>query len=232
MTAAVLTLSDLDWVVGTLARRREALVEQAPTFWRPAADAAKKHRAFMEYLFTKAGAKGYRTDSSVLIAAPRGDGWLVDDAYVRDDEWTGGDGQLLWDAFAAECGGAAVRLVCPTHEREKGEFAGRVGLELAESWWLRELAGSGGGQAGSTVDLPGTTALTIAAPAVYAPPGPILFLPDATDAARAVPAAIKEAPRLGCAAIVVNEKSGDRPLQTHLTRAGFRQHCDYYTGTV
>ncbi len=186
----------------------------------------------MEYLFTGAGAKGYRTDSSVLIAAPRGDGWLVDDAYVRGDEWTGGDGQLLWDALAVECGGAAVRLVCPTYEHEKGEFAGRVGLELVESWWLMELEGSGGGQAGSKIDLPGAVALTIEAPPVYAPPGPILFLPAPEDAARALPTAVKEAPRLGCAAIVVNQNAGDSALQTHLTRAGFRQHCDYYVGTV
>lgn len=232
MISPVSSLNDLDWLVAVLARRREALVEHAATFWRPAPDAAQKHRALMEYLLTEAGAKGYRTDSSVLIAAPRGDGWLIDDAYVRGDEWTDGDGQLLWDALAAECGGAAVRLVCPTYERRKGEFARRAGLELAESWWLMELEGSGGGRAGTEIDLPGASALTVGAPPVYAPPGPILFLPALVDASRALPAAIGEAPRLGCAAIVVNQKAGDSGLQTHLTRAGFRRTCDYYVGTI
>jgi hypothetical protein len=207
-------------------------VERAPIFWRPAPESAKNHRAFVEQLLTDAGGKGYRTDASVLIAAPRGDGWLIDDAYVPGERWADGDGQVLWDAVAVDCGGSAVRFVCPAYERERGEFARGVGLELAESWWLVELEGSGGGRPGAEIDLPGAAALTVGAPPVYAPPGPILFLPAPTDAARALPAAVEEAPKLGCAAVVVNQKAGERELQAELTRAGFRRHCDYYTGTV
>jgi hypothetical protein len=232
MTVHALTVKDLDWAVGVLTRRRELLVEQAPIFWRPAPEAAKTHRAFIEHLLMNAGGKGYRTDASVLIAAPRGDGWLVDDAYVPEDHWANGDGQVLWDAFTADCDGAAVRFVCPTYERERGEFARGAGLELAESWWLVELDGSAGGQAGVDIELPGAAALTVGAPPVYAPPGPILFLPAPAEAARALPAAVEEAPKLGCAAIVVNQKADDNGLETELTKAGFRHHCDYYTGTV
>jgi hypothetical protein len=232
MKARALTVNDLDWVVTALARRREPLVGRAPIFWRPALEAAKNHRTFVEYLLTEAGAKGFRTDASVLIAAPRGDGWLIDDAYIPGERWADGDGQLLWDALVADCRGAAVRFVCPTHERDRCEFAGSVGLEVAESWWLMELAGSGGGQAGVEIDLPGAAALTVEAPPVYAPSGPILFLPAAVDAARAIPAAIEEAPKLGCAAIVVNQRAGDGASQAILAKAGFRQHCDYHTGTI
>lgn len=232
MTARQSTLTDLDWLVALFTRRREALARHAPIFWRPAPDAVKNHRAFLGYLLGDAGARGYRTRASALIAAPRGGGWLIDDAYVEGDEWVDGDGQLLWDALIVDCGGAAIRFVCPTYEQKKGEFARSVGLEVAESWWLMELEGSGGGQADVEIDLPGARARTVAAPAIYAPPGPILFLPAPEDPARAVRAAIQEAPMLGCAAIVVNQRTGDRALQTHLVRAQFRQHCDYYLGTA
>ena len=227
-----MTVKDLDWAAAALTWRRESLVEQAPTFWRPAPEAAKNHRAFIEYLLTEAGAKGYRTDGSVLIAAPHPDGWLIDDAYVPGQHWVTGDGQLLWDSFAVDCAGATVRFVCPTYERQKGEFARHIGLELAESWWLMELANSGGGQAGAEIDLPGAAAVTVSAPPIYAPPGPILFLPALADATRALPAAIEQALKLGCAAVVVNQKAGDNASRTHLLKAGFRQHCEYYTGTV
>lgn len=139
---------------------------------------------------------------------------------------------MLWDALAVECPGDALRFVSPTYERARGAFARETGLTLAESWWLLEMAGSGGGEAGRDVALPGAQAMTVGAPPVYAPPGPILFLPAPTDAARALPAAVEQAPALGCAAVVVNQQADDHALATVLTRAGFRQHCDYYTGIL
>jgi hypothetical protein len=232
MTARTLTVDDIDWAVATLGRRRESLVEKAPVFWAPAPDAARSHRAFVEHLLSGAGGVGYRTDTAVLIAAPRGDGWLVDDTYVPGERWTDGDGSALWGALAADHSGAAVRFVCPTYERERGEFARTAGLKPVESWWLYELPGSGGGRAGAEIELPGATARTVGAPPVYAPPGPILFLPAPNDAAEALPAAVEQAPKLGCAAIVVNQRAGDEALGTDLTSAGFRRHCDYYTGTL
>lgn len=195
-------------------------------------DGRVKHRDFIAYLLTEAGAKGYRTDDAVLIAAPRGDGWLIDDAYVPREQWAGGDGHQLWNALVVDCSGAAVRFVCPTYERARGVFARAVGLALTESWWLLEMQGCGGGDAGRDIALPGARALTMGPPPVYAPPGPILFLPAPTAAARAVPAAVEQAPYLGCAAVVVNQRADDHALVTVLRRAGFRQHCDYYSGTI
>lgn len=99
MTASLLMRDDLAWALDVLARRRRALVDLAPVFWRPAADALERHRTYLDHLLS-AGARGFRTAGSVLFAAPRGEGWLVDDAAVEGaapaSEW-----QHLWDAFAA-----------------------------------------------------------------------------------------------------------------------------------
>ena len=232
MTVSVPTLEDLDWIVSVLARRREPLVEYAPVFWKPPPRAGVHHRAFIEFLLTDGGAKAYRTDASVLIATRRGDGWLVDDASVHGEPWAAGDGRGLWNAFEADCRGDDVRLVCPTYEHDRAGFAQAVGLSLAESWWLIEVPDSGGGEAGTRVTVPGAEALTVGAPPVYAPPGPILFLRAVTSPDLALSAAISEVAGLGCAAIVVNQTVEDDDLAMSLAAAGFRRHCDYYTGVV
>jgi hypothetical protein len=109
---------------------------------------------------------------------------------------------------------------------------------VVESWWLRELPGAGGGQAGQRVALPGAEAMTVAAPPVYAPPGPILFLPapdhpdQAVSVVDTVRAAIELAPALGCAGIVVNQVSRHRTLADLLPESEFRRPCDYYEGAI
>lgn len=181
---------------------------------------------------TDGAAKAYRTGASVLIATRRGDGWLVDDASIPGESWASGDGRELWDAFAADWHGDEVRLVCPTYERARAEFAQAAALTIGESWWLMEVPDSGGGEAGTQVTVPGADAVTAGAPPVYAPPGPILFLRSVTDDDLALPAAISTVADLGCAAIVVNHTVDNDDLATSLAAAGFRQHCDSYTGAV
>ena len=232
MPATVVGSDDLDWAVQVLRKRREPLVECAPVFWRPAADASAHHRVFIEHLVSEAGAKAFRTDKAILVAVPRDEGWLVDDLYVPGSEWAKGDGRTLWNALDGEAHGSPVRLVCPTYEGDRAEFARTAGLSITESWWLLELLGAAGGEAGVRVDLAGAEAITVAAPPVYDPLGPILFLPSVSDASAALPAAIESAPRLGCAAIVVNHPAGDDALARALARTGFRQHCDYFTGAI
>lgn len=231
VTVTRASIADVDWIVSTLTERRRGLVRYAPVFWHPAPKAAEYHRAFIEHLLTEGGATAYRTDHSVLIAVPRGPGWLVDDAHVAHDSWSGGDGAALWNAFVADCGGAEVRFVCPTYEQERTEFAADAGLQIAESWWLREL-GHEGGAAGVEVSLPGAEAVTLGAPPVYAPPGPVLFLPDPIDAKTAVPAALDKARDLGCAAIVANQIAGRDDLAYDLAEVGLHRHCDYFTGSI
>ncbi|TWE11303.1 hypothetical protein [Rudaeicoccus suwonensis] len=232
MNASRATMDDLDWIVDLLADRRAPLVKYAPVFWHPAPDARSTHRSFIEYVITDGGARAYRTDHAVLIATRRAGGWLVDDAHVTDQQWCEtSDAHQLWEAFTDDCEGSAVRFVCPVHERERAEFASTVGLSLQESWWLTELSNSGG-QAGLQVDLPGAVAMTVGAPPVYAPPGPILFLPKPSDATTAVPAALAKSAELGCAVVVVNQRADEPQLGRDLESAGLRRHCDYFTGTV
>jgi hypothetical protein len=232
MSVRAVTPDDLDWIVAVLAERRKPLVSKAPIFWRPAEHAAQFHRAFLAKLLTQAGARGYRTDTAVLIAAPRKHGWVIDDAYVPDERWADPAALALWTAFAADCSGDLVRFVCPVYEQERGAFARRAGLTVAESWWLMELPGSEGGQAGLNIDLPGAAAFTTAAPPVYAPPGPMLFLSDVAEPQSAIPAAVPEALRRRCAGIVVSQHPDDSALAAKLDDIGFRQHCDYYTGAL
>lgn len=92
VTASVATADDQDWIVWVLTRRREPLVKFAPVLWRPPPDAEVHHRGFIECLLTEGRAKAYRTDDSVLIAAPRGDGWPIDDASIQGELWASGDG--------------------------------------------------------------------------------------------------------------------------------------------
>lgn len=231
MTAAAATLDDLDRIVGLLARRRAPLVECAPIFWRPAPDAAARHRDFLRHLLTEGGAHAFCTDEAVLIAAPRGAGWLVDDMCVPGESWAT-DGGELWDALDRQCHGEEVRFVCPTYESERAAFATAVGLEVEESWWLRELTGSGGGEPGVEVALPGADAITVAAPPVYAPPGPMLFLPGPITSADALPVALLAARSHGCAGVVVSQRSGDAQLSKALQSHAFRRHCDFYQGVV
>lgn len=231
MTVRLAAVDDSAWTVAALNRRREPLVQYAPVFWRPASDALSKHRAFLDYLLTDGGALAYRTDDSVLIAAPRGAGWLVDDFFVDQEKWMV-DGRELWNAFSSDHPGSHVRFVCPSYEEARGAFALQVGLSVSASWWLKELPGSGGGDARVEVALPGAQAVTVAAPPVYAPPGPTLYLPSVTDARPAVAAAVDRAPDLGCAAVVVNVEPGGADLVSALTDADFRRHCDYYEGAV
>lgn len=232
VSASIVASADVNWVVRALVRRREPLVEFAPVYWRPAPDASARHRAFMEYLLSEGGAKAYRTDHSVLVAVPRGDGWLVDDVYVPGSDWAAGDGGELWNVLDRETHEADVRFVCPTYEKDRAEFARSAGLTIAESWWLMELPSASGGASGIQVQLPGAEAITVAAPPVYDPHGPILFLPVLDDPLTALPAAVESAPHLGCPAIVVNQVAGDDALAEALSESGFRRHCDFYTGTI
>lgn len=232
MSVAVATPEDVNWIVDVLSRRRGRLVEQAPIFWRPAPDAEANHRAFLNYLLTDGGAKAYRTADAVLIAASHGDGWLIDDADVAGGHWASRAGRDLWNALAADCPGAPVRFVCPTYEPDRSGFAQAAGLVCAESWWLMELPGSGEGEVGVQVVLPGADAVTVGAPPVYAPPGQILYLPAPTDVALSLSAVIATARDLGCAAIVINDNKTNDDLALSLTATGLRRHCDFFEGTV
>lgn len=216
-----------------LGDRRRALLPSAPLFWRPSEHAARYHRAFLNKLLAREAAAGYRTETAVLIAADQAHGWDVDDAHVANGRWVASpDADALWAAFAGEHRGDPVRMVCPVYERERTDFAVGNGLILANTWWLLELPGSEGGTANEHIEVPGAAAFTTGAPPVYAPPGPMLFLSEVTDPRLAISVAVDEAPRRGCAGIVVDHHPTDDALESALRAGGFRAHCAYYTGAL
>lgn len=70
-----------------------------------------------------------------------------------------------------------------------------------------------------SIDAEIAAAATVGAPPVYAPPGPILFLPEVADPCQAITAAVEEAARRGCAGGVVDHHPGDDALEAALIGA-------------
>jgi hypothetical protein len=231
MVAVSVRAADLDWAVGVLGKRRTSLVAFAPVFWRPANNALERHRDYLQQLLSQDGARAFRTDDALLVANPESGRWLVDDLYVPESGW-GSSAQDLWNGLDVVAHERPVRFVCPTYERDRSDFARAAGLTVSESWWLRELPESGGGSAGAQLDLAGTRAVTVAAPPVYDPGGPVLFIPSLSCTGRELPMTEEAARRHGCSAIVVVQQAGDTSHSERLHAAGLRRHCDYYGGVI
>jgi hypothetical protein len=227
-----LTPDDAGWAAGLLARRRARLVPYAPVYWRPARDADAAHRRFLAYVLGKGGGIGFRTDDSLMIAAPGRESWTVDDAVVADGAWAD-TGQHLYDALAQEIAGSTIRFVCPAPEPERSQFAHAQGLQLQSSWWqltVDQIQPSPGDHEQPRIS--GATASLVRAPQIYDPGGPILFLTGITDARRALPLAPAEAARLGSPVIVVDQRPDDQDLRSNLDNARYYRHCDFYAGTI
>jgi hypothetical protein len=222
---------DVDWIVERLAERRQELVTHAPAYWRPASDAEHRHRVFIEALLGDGGAVGLRSHDELMLAQPRGSGWLVDDAAVAEDKWET-DGSDLWAALLDAVSGP-MRWVCPVPEPERRAFVATRGFELAESWWHRDVdVPLAALDAPGQVAVVGASARLVQAPPVYAPGGPILFLTDVSGADEALVDAVSQAPHLGAPVIVVSQAPADSDLGAELTLAGFKRHCDFLESTV
>jgi hypothetical protein len=232
VTARRIVIEDLDWVVERLAQRRAALASHAPGYWRPAADASHVHRRYLGYVLSKAGAVGFRTDNALLIAAPgRNDRWIIDDAFVPDSEWTTA-GTLLWNALSSEIAPSSVRFVCPVPEPDRAGFARARGLQLQSSWWHDTIEQIRPPAEGHDPHVEGATASLLPAPRIYDPGGPILFLTQIRDMARALPAARAEAQRLGSPIVVADQPRSDTELAGALQDAGYHRHCGFFDGTI
>ena len=181
---------------------------------------------------SEGGAKAFRTDTAVLVAAPRGDGWLVDDLFVPGSAWANGDGRTLWNALDGEAHGSQVRLVCPTTKATGQRSRGQRGCPSPSRGGSSSCRAPQAARPAFASTWPGPKPSRLPPRRSTTPPGPILFLPSVSDASRPFVAAVDRAPRLGCAAIVVNQVAGDDALARALSRAGFRQHCDYFTGAI
>jgi len=91
---------------------------------------------------------------------------------------------------------------------------------------------SGCPPAGSSPRVEGATAALVPALRICDPGGPVLFLTDITDPARALAAACAEAERLGSPVVVADQPHGGTRLAGPLRDAGYGRHCDFYEGTL
>lgn len=226
MWVRALELEDLEWVENVFQRRRERLRPHGRVYWAPAADAKRLHLSYLAAFLESADAVGFTDGSSVILAERRPDGWLVDDAEVAEGAW-GPAGAALWAAMVDGHAGERVRFVVPVYEEPRREFARSRGLKVAETWWLRELRGNGG-ESGIEVDLRGTAGVTVPAPPIYEPGGPVLFVDRAAgdDVART---AVERATELGCSGVVLSQRSGE-PADPAWIAGGLRPHCEFYEG--
>jgi hypothetical protein len=105
-------------------------------------------------------------------------------------------------------------------------------LHLQDSWWHNAIEQAGPPAEGYDLHVEGATARLMQAPRVYDPGGPVLFLTEIRDFARALPAARIEAQRLGSPVVVAVQPLGDTALAGALEDAGYRRHCGFFDGTT
>lgn len=217
-----LSLDDLDWVVEETRRRRESLVAHAPRFWRPAADATQRHRAFLAHLVADSAVLSVRTDHGYLFALDQGGYGLVDDMAVSPDgHWATEGTALLRHALARH---ARLRLVVPAFEQSRLGAAHDVGLSPTEIWWHRDLepfTGLAVVTEDRTLSVEGATAQLVPAPPVYDPGGPIVLVTK-VESAQSLARVEAASARRGATVSVVSQAPTDADLASLLTSAGYR----------
>lgn len=218
-----LTADDLDWVVDLTRERRARLVPKAPRFWRPAADAAARHRAFLAHLVADPGAVTLRTEHGCLVGIERAGRLVVDDMVVDPPEhWVTEGVRLLEHARGA----GPLRFVVAAGERERMEVALGLGLEPAEVWWHRDLEPATGLNVvveDPAISVAGATGQLVPAPPVYDPGGPVLLV-TSVESADALTRLQQSAARRGATVAVVAQHPADPDdiaTAALLTEAGF-----------
>ncbi|MDP3890395.1 hypothetical protein [Nocardioides sp.] len=215
-----LTGDDLDWVVALTRERRERLVPLAPRFWRPAADAALRHRAFLTHLVADPDAVTLRTEHGYLVGVERAGRLVVDDMVVDPPEHWATEGVLLLEHAR---GSGRLRLVVPVSERERMDVAMELGLEPTEVWWHRDLEPATGLNVvveDPAVTVDGAVGQLVPAPPVYDPGGPVLLVTSA-GSADALTRIQQSAARRGATVAVVVQDPADAATAALLADTGF-----------
>jgi hypothetical protein len=215
-----LTQDDLDWAVEHTRVRRERLAPHAPRFWRPAADAAQRHRAFLSYLIDDSATLSLRSGHGYLVALHTDPYLLVDDMAVEPAELWASEGAALLAQVAAL---APVRFVVPAFESERLDAALDLGLEPADIWWHRDLEPGTGLNVVSEdprLSVEGAEARLVPSPPVYDPGGPVVLV-TAVSSVAALRGAEQSAARRGATVSVVVQKPADAALAELLTAAGY-----------
>lgn len=225
----LLTADDLDWVAGLTGERRARLVPHAPRFWRPAADAGQRHRAFLAHLVADPGAVTLRTEHGYLVGVERAGRLVVDDMVVDPPEHWPTEGVRLLEHAR---GSGALRFVVPVVERERMDAALDLGLEPAEVWWHRDLEPATGLNVVAedpAVKVDGAAGQLVPAPPVYDPGGPVLLV-SSVESADALTRIQQSAARRGATVAVVVQDPADTVTAGLLFAAGFAV-TTYFFGT-
>ncbi|WP_167736737.1 hypothetical protein [Nocardioides sp. 1609] len=228
-TLRPLTHADLDWAVEAARARRAALAPHAPRFWRPAADATERHRAFLAHLVDDAATLTLRTDHGYVVAVPGERRRVVDDLVVSGPAWESEGTALLGAVLDA---GQPVRLAAPAAEPERKACAEALGLTVTEVWWHRDLPlvqvrGEGGKV---RLDAPGASGTLVPAPPVHDPGGSVLLV-TSVDTAAALAAVEAEAAERGATVSVVTQRPDDLMRELLLVEAGHRVTTYFLEGS-
>lgn len=225
-----LTVEDLPWVVDLADRRRARLVPEAPRFWRPSADAHERHQQFLGRLIESPDVLSVRTLGGFLFGLRRDDLLVVDDmALEQDADWSVEGRALLG---RAQADGGRVRFVCPVFESARASTGRSCGLEVAETWWHRDLPVPRLALTQPHSDDPhifveGAEGRLIPAPPVYDPGGPVLLVTTAENLS-ALRRIEESAIRRGATVSVVTQAPGDVGLVDVLGAAGYRRTTDFF----
>lgn len=215
-----LTLDDLGWVVELTRLRRERLVPHAPRFWRPAPDAASRHRAFLAHLVADPGAVTLRTEHGYLVGVERAGRLVVDDMAVDPPQHWATEGLRLLEHAR---GSGLLRFVVPAFERERMDVALDLGLEPAEVWWHRDLEPATGLNVVAedpAVSVDGAAGQLVPAPPVYDPGGSVLLV-TSVESADALTRIQQSAARRGATVAVVAQDPADAATAALLAESGF-----------
>lgn len=245
--------ADVDWVVGLAAERRERIAGYAPRFWRPAPDARRAHTSFLTGLIQAPGVVGLRTDRGFVIGVPDRGRLVIDDLALEDDSLWSTDGDLLLREVAssgpvrvvcplpeparraavAELGLSVVEtwwhrdLASPQHHSEAKQVhnTGPKQVLDTEATQIHDTGPKQVLDAEARVVVDGAAGSVVAAPAVYAPGGPVLLV-RTLPAAPALRAIEEAASRRGCVVSVVSMQSDDQAER--LVSAGYKRTTEFF----
>ena len=235
MPVRELTADDATWAAELMEQRRQVDASYSPVFWRPAQDATGLHARFLRRQIASPANVALRTDHGFIISQRQASEGFVDDFAVdAEGSWETDGADLLdatWQRLAAESGFDALRVVTAHADQDKSRMLGRLSLELANQWWVRELqpeappapeprptpegqpaeAPAGAPRPTTRVEGTGFSGTLGPAPPVYDPGGPVLLV--ARLAAEADLATIEaESAALGAVLLIVPAAPGAGPL--------------------
>ncbi|MDN5726552.1 MAG: hypothetical protein L0G99_11570 [Propionibacteriales bacterium] len=224
-----LTAEDLDWVLDLSEARRRRLASYAPRFWNPADNARTRHATFLGDQIDNPEIRSLRTDHGFVFAAP-GRIMIIDDLAVADEALWPTEGVAL---LRRAGGDSLVRVVCPVPEPRRRDAVRSLGLELAESWWTKNLASSTRiiPYENRHLRVPGAAGKLVTAPPVYSPGGPVLLITEA-DGVAAMAELEHQATVRGARVAVVSQPGADVPDGAALREAGYTRTSDFHHGRL